>query len=88
MGLWDGDTPGTILHGPSLHLISRPPLCPGDPCGIGPVASYLPGRVLSPNPVAARTSAFLECVCISDICILGALEKSIFVMRQMKKNEY
>lgn len=25
MGLWDGDTPGTILHGPSLYLILRPP---------------------------------------------------------------
>lgn len=42
-----------------------------------------PGHLL-PNPVAAQTSAFLECVCITDICIFGALKKSIFVMRANK----
>ena len=63
-----------ICHGPSQYLISKPPVPPGVPCGPGP------GRLL-PDPVAACTSAFLECVCTSDICIFEAFKNSIFVMR-------
>lgn len=90
---WDGDAPRKAQeaahHGPSQYLILRPPVSPGDLWHL--TSSQLParpqfvalrpGRFLLPHPIAACSSAFLECVCISDICIFEAFKNSIFVMK-------
>lgn len=89
MGLLGRETPG---EGPgscppwslSVPPPTAPALSPG-PWGIWLVASYLPGpaaqREASPCPVpllvAPCTSAFLECVCIGDICIFEVF-KNLF----------
>lgn len=64
----------TISWGPLWNLtcgqLPARPFC-------GPEARLSP----APHPIAACTSAFLECVCISDICISEAFKNSIFVMK-------
>lgn len=94
---WDGDTPGSHppwppsvphLETPALSWRSLWKLASAQlPARPWPMGLY---QAMSshPHPVAACTSALLECVCLSDVCIFGALENSIFAMRQMKKNDY